>query len=199
MLHIRSGGRFTGSLGQAEGPANSRCSRRAALAHRGDPHDRERRSRLSGRALGLLLEHSELEAVVLLKRTLVLVISSVLFVVAAPQLATAQDRQSGAQDPPNLPGRAAGAPECKLDGALVHIPSRVAGPQGLLVRVAPPAKGRYSTGAPIIVHATPVPGTDTSRACLKEHGFIEIGFLCPGGQDRSGGRRFFRWRRPSGS
>ena len=63
-----------------------------------------------------------------------------------------------------------------------EIASKTAEPDGLLVRVSPPAKARYSEGAPIAVHVNASTRVDGSRACLSDQGFIDVSFLCPGGQ-----------------
>jgi hypothetical protein len=53
------------------------------------------------------------------------------------------------------------------------------------VRVSPPGFARYSKGAPIAVHMIASrPSVSVSFACLSEQGFIDVGFLCPGGQFR---------------
>src|ERR1043166_6906975 len=102
------------------------------------------------------------------------------FVVLLPGV-VAQSPQATTQDPP--------APKfspmafCSFDGPLLHIPSASAGTEGLLVRVSPPTLARYSKGAPIAVHMfASRPSVSISLACLSEQGFIDVGFLCPGGQ-----------------
>ena len=53
------------------------------------------------------------------------------------------------------------------------------------MRISPPARGRYPEGAPIAVHMNANrPNVTGSRACLSERGFVDIGFLCPGGEYR---------------
>ena len=37
-------------------------------------------------------------------------------------------------------------------GLFLRIQSKTANPEGLIVRVSPPSKGRYSEGAPVAVH-----------------------------------------------
>jgi hypothetical protein len=71
---------------------------------------------------------------------------------------------------------------------LVQVPSKSAGTEGLLVRISPPARGRYTQGAPIAVHMIANrPNVTGSRACLSERGFIDVGFLCPGEEYRDVG------------
>jgi hypothetical protein len=103
-----------------------------------------------------------------------------LILVALLQQGAAQVTESGAQDPPtfNGPSRLI----CPFAGLFLHVASKSAGPEGLLVRVSPPAKARYSEGAPIAVHVNAATRVDGSRACLSEQGFIDVSFLCPGGQ-----------------
>jgi hypothetical protein len=92
--------------------------------------------------------------------------------------------QSGLQDPPPFT-RTPAAINCNFTGPLVHVPSKSAGSEGLLVRISPPARGRYPEGAPIAVHMVANrPNVTGSRACLSERGFIDVGFLCPGGEHR---------------
>jgi hypothetical protein len=98
--------------------------------------------------------------------------------------------QTGPQDPPvvtSLPARASGTGGgCKFDGPFLYVNSKPAGPQGLLVRISPPSKGRYPEGAPIAVHMlSAIPRVNGSIACLSEQGFIDVGFLCPGAQYKS--------------
>jgi hypothetical protein len=106
-----------------------------------------------------------------------------LFVVLLPR-AMAQTPHSTTQDPPNIPSPP--HPKlCDLSGPLLHIPSASAGAEGLLVRVSPPTMARYPKGAPIAVHMfASTPSVSLSLTCLSEQGFIEVGFLCPGGQYR---------------
>ena len=84
----------------------------------------------------------------------------------------------------SLPARARGTGGgCTFNGPFLYVQSKPAGPQGLLVRISLPSKGRYSEGAPIAVHMlSAVPRVNGSIACLSEQGFIDVGFLCPGGQ-----------------
>jgi len=94
--------------------------------------------------------------------------------------------QNPLQEPPPL-NRVAPADTCSFAGPLLHIPSKVAGNEGVLVRVSPPARGRYPQGAPIAVHMIAArPNVSGSRACLSERGFVDVGFLCPGGEYRDG-------------
>ena len=106
------------------------------------------------------------------------------FLVAIVPEVAAQTPQPSAQDPPIR----SGPPPtlgCSFSGPFLHIPSRGAGTEGLLVRVSPPVNGRYPNGAPIAVHMNASrPSVSGSRACLSEQGFIDVGFLCPGGQYR---------------
>ena len=93
-----------------------------------------------------------------------------------------QTPQSTSQDPPPLIQRPPGF-ACSFRGPLVHIPSRTAGVEGLLVRISAPSKPRYAKGAPIAVHMLASrPNVTGSGACLSDEGFIDVGFLCPGGQ-----------------
>src|SRR5215216_1261940 len=81
-----------------------------------------------------------------------------------------------AQEPPiRTAGRP--APNCELRGPLIRIPSRSA-PDGVQVRVSPPAIARYPEGAPIIVHSASAPSVDRV-GCVSGQGFIEVGFQCP--------------------
>ena len=109
-------------------------------------------------------------------------------------LPSAAQGTNTALDPPPRNARVP-VETCKLGGSLVHIPSKATGPQGLPVRISPPTKPRYPEGAPIAVQVSPVPALDEARVCLKESGFVDIGFQCPGGGARpvggwgeSGGR-----------
>jgi hypothetical protein len=100
--------------------------------------------------------------------------------------------QTGLQDPPALSQRPA-AIACSFTGPLVHVPSKSAGTEGLLVRISPPARGRYPQGAPIAVHMIASrPNVAGSRACLSERGFVDVGFLCPGGEYRDAGGALWR-------
>ena len=110
-----------------------------------------------------------------------LTLAALVYAFALPPVA-AQQPESNAQQPPMLGPPVPNPNACSLGGPFVRIPSRNAGPEGLLVRVSPPASGRYREGAPIAVQVLAVPGVSQSRGCLSEQGFIEIGFLCPGGQ-----------------
>ena len=96
----------------------------------------------------------------------------------------ARSVQDPLQDPP-VPTRTAPANTCSFGGPLVHVPSKSGGNEGLLVRVSPPVRGRYPQGAPIAVHMIAArPSVSGSRACLSEQGFVDVGFLCPGGEYR---------------
>ena len=115
-------------------------------------------------------------------------------VLAHGSLLSAAQVTSAAQEPPS---RAPGVriETCKLGGSLAHIPSKATGPEGLPVRISPPTKPRYPEGAPIAVQVAPEPALDEARVCLKENGFVDVGFQCPGGGARpvggweeSGGR-----------
>lgn len=95
----------------------------------------------------------------------------------------------GPQDPPTVvatPERSRGTGGgCTFHGPFVRVPSEVAGADGLLVRVSPPAKPRFAAGAPVAVHViSALPRVDGSIACLAEQGFVDVGFLCPGAQYR---------------
>jgi len=105
--------------------------------------------------------------------------------------ATASPQDSrGPQDPPVLTGtpersRGTGG-GCTFQGPFLHIPSKTGGAEGLLVRVSPPAKPRYESGAPVAVHViSALPNVTGSIACLSEQGFVDVGFLCPGVQYRA--------------
>ncbi len=96
---------------------------------------------------------------------------------------------SDLQSPPffnasNQPARTHGTGGgCQFNGPLLHVASGTAGSEGILVRVSPPARGRYKEGAPVVVHMlSSMPRVDSSIACLSEQGFVDVGFLCPGGE-----------------
>jgi hypothetical protein len=103
-------------------------------------------------------------------------------------------RPSGdAQGPPPR-GPRTPVETCALHGPLAHVRS-AATPAGVPVRMSPPTEARYADGAPIAVQVTPVPSLDEARACLKDEGFVDVGFHCPGdgvqaagGWERSGGK-----------
>ncbi len=105
---------------------------------------------------------------------------ALLYLVAVSNRGAGQVTRSGGQDPPTFTGPSRQI--CRFAGPFLHIASKVAEPEGLLVRVSPPAKSRYSEGAPIAVHVNASTRVDGSRACLSEEGFIDVAFLCPGGQ-----------------
>jgi len=105
------------------------------------------------------------------------------FVVLLPHV-MAQDPQATAQDDPPV-AKLEPLKFCSLGGPFVHIPSASAGAEGLLVRVSPPALARYSKGAPIAVHMfASRPSVSESFMCLSQQGFVDVGFLCPGGEYR---------------
>jgi hypothetical protein len=105
-----------------------------------------------------------------------------ILVVLLPRV-VAQDPQATAQDPPL--SKLEPLKFCSLGGPFVHIPSASAGAEGLLVRVSPPALARYSKGAPIAVHMfASRPSVSESFMCLNQQGFVDVGFLCPGGEYR---------------
>ena len=100
-----------------------------------------------------------------------------------------------------VPAPARGA---RLEGPLVRIPSAAAGSEGIWVRIAAPARPRYTQGAPVVIH---VPGglgpggVGSLQTRLGDFGFIDIAFLFPGGESvppvegrplRSGGTYDFR-------
>jgi len=58
--------------------------------------------------------------------------------------------------------------------------------------VSPPEKTRYPEGAPVAVHMNPGTNVSGSAACLSEQGFIDVGFLCPGGEYRQPDGRVWR-------
>jgi hypothetical protein len=94
---------------------------------------------------------------------------------------------TGLQDPPiwrSTPTRSRGTGGgCSFAGILVRIPSKSAGTEGLVVRLSPPAQGRFPKGAPVAVHMlSAIPSVGGSIACLSEQGFIDIAFLAPGAQ-----------------
>src|SRR5260370_21999592 len=110
--------------------------------------------------------------------------------------------QTGPQDPPvvtSLPARSSGTGGgCKFDGPFLYVNSKPAGPQGLLVRISPPSKGRYPEGAPIAVHMlSAIPRVNGSIACLSEERIHRYRLLVswsaiqePGWDDPE------EWRRP---
>ena len=115
-----------------------------------------------------------------------LLICTIFLVQAVAQLPT--DTQAPPPRGPRPPVQT-----CKLEGPLVHVQSR-ATPSGVRVRLSPPTKARYRDGAPIAVNVTPVPTLDGARACLKDEGFVDVGFQCPGDGDQSAGG----WERGGG-
>lgn len=76
----------------------------------------------------------------------------------------------------------------------LRVASEAAGPQGLAVRVAVPARARYEAGAPVVVHVAGGWGAgDLARVSspLAPLGFVEVRFLFPGaarGPYQSGGK-----------
>src|SRR5262245_4916234 len=54
--------------------------------------------------------------------------------------------QTGLQDPPVL-SRPPAATLCSYTGPLVHVPSKSAGTEGLLVRISPPARAVFTGSA----------------------------------------------------
>jgi hypothetical protein len=85
--------------------------------------------------------------------------------------------------PPRPP--AAGARGDRLEGPLVRVPSQFAGSEGVWVRIAPPARPRFSAGAPVVVHVPggfSVGGVGTASIRLGDFGFIDVVFLFPGGE-----------------
>ena len=114
------------------------------------------------------------------RRCIVTVIIGLCFASAVPGSAAQNARPSG-QEPPIAPPPALNF--CGFTGPFLHIASRSAGSEGLVVRVSPPARARYPKGAPIVVHMfAATPSVSGSLACLNEQGFVDVGFLCPGGQ-----------------
>jgi hypothetical protein len=103
-----------------------------------------------------------------------------LILVALLQQGLAQVTESGGQDPPTFTGPSRLI--CPFAGPFLHVASASTGPEGLLVRISPPTKARYSEGAPIAVHVNASTRVDGSRAGLSDQGFIDVSFLCPGGQ-----------------
>jgi pimeloyl-ACP methyl ester carboxylesterase len=102
------------------------------------------------------------------------------FVSALPGSAAQDPRPSG-QEPPIAPPPSLNF--CNFSGPFVRIASAGAGSEGLVVRVSPPSSVRYPRGAPIVVHMfSATPSVSGSLACLSEQGFVDVGFLCPGGQ-----------------
>ena len=72
-----------------------------------------------------------------------------------------------------------------MRGELTRIPSEAGGDTGIAVRVLPPARPRYRSGAPIVVI---VPGgheagNASTRGEYAACGFIEVAFAFPGGGD----------------
>ena len=142
----------------------------------------------------------------LLRMSLLMTIGFGLAALAFPPIG-ARSLQDTLQEPP-VPNRTPPANTCSFSGPLEHIPSKSGGNEGLLVRISPPARGRYPQGAPIAVHMIAArPSVSGSRACLSERGFVDIGFLCPGGEYRdssgtlwkSGGERLARGSPAMGS
>ena len=87
-----------------------------------------------------------------------------------------------AQEPP-IRRTAAPVPNCELHGPLIRIPSRSA-PDGVQVRVSPPATARYPEGAPIVVHSGAASSVDrVGGGCFSRRGFVEVAFTCSGNQD----------------
>jgi hypothetical protein len=108
-----------------------------------------------------------------------------LFVALLPHVG-AQSPDVPAQDPPDTSHFTPGKFPCEFKGPFLHIPSRAAGSEGLLVRLSVPAAARYPKGAPIAVHMfASRPSVSGSLACLSEEGFIDVGFLCPGTEYRA--------------
>lgn len=118
-------------------------------------------------------------------RNVATVIMCVLVIVNSCMHAVAQIA-STAQDPPSPRGRIP-VETCRLEGPLVRIPSKTVGSDGLPVRISPPATARYPAGAPIAVQVAPgsVPAVDQARLCLKEQGFVDVGFHCPFSEARA--------------
>ena len=126
-------------------------------------------------------------------QTVATLVVCVLALVDASTHVAAQVKSANQEPPARDPGVRAVA--CKLAGSVAYIPSKVAGPEGLAVRISPPTKSRYPDGAPIAVQVTAAPALDQARVCLNESGFVDVGFQCPGGGARpvggweeSGGR-----------
>lgn len=69
---------------------------------------------------------------------------------------------------------------CTLRGPLAHVRSKAMPDGGVPVRISPPTQARYADGAPIAVQVTPVPSLDEARICLRDDGFVDVGFQCPG-------------------
>ena len=107
-------------------------------------------------------------------------------VLADSSMQSAAQITSANQEPPSR-APAVPAAACQLGGSVAYIPSKGAGPEGLAVRISPPTKARYPDGAPIALQVTAMPRLDEARLCLKDSGFIDIGFRCPGGGARPAG------------
>ena len=61
-------------------------------------------------------------------------------------------------------------------GVLTRIPSAVGDGQGIAVRIVPPDKPRYPTGAPVVISVNPGPHDATGRLRVAECGFVEVFF-----------------------
>jgi hypothetical protein len=82
---------------------------------------------------------------------------------------------------------------CTFSGPFLRVPSKTAGPEGIVVRVSPPSKPRYSDGAPVAVHMiSAIPRADGSIGCMSEQGFVDVGFLCTGAQYKAADGTIFK-------
>jgi hypothetical protein len=82
-------------------------------------------------------------------------------------------------------------------GILVQVPSKVAGEEGIAVRVLTPRRSRYPEGAPVVVHVPGGvgPGAAAGPPEFAGLGFVELYFAFPGGgrgEAASGGVYDFR-------
>ena len=88
-------------------------------------------------------------------QTVATLVICVLALIHASTHSAAQVKSANQEPPARDPG--VPAVGCKLGGSVAYIPSKGVGPEGLAVRISPPAKPRYPDGAPIAVQMTPDP------------------------------------------
>ena len=116
-----------------------------------------------------------------------------ILVLAAVCLGVAGAMAWGAE--PFAPGLPRG-PLPPLPGVLTFVPSAAGGERSIAVRVLPPQRPRYETGAPVAIHVNGgvEPGAAVGRPEFFTFGFVEVFFGFPGGEGdfASGGRYDFR-------